>query len=65
MYGDIVSKRAVDAAFQALFLLTDIRFLIRETAPDHELEEGQRERAATTQEKVRQQDAILEEELVG
>jgi hypothetical protein len=65
LYGDIVSKRAVDAVFQALFLLTDIRFLLRETAPDHELDEGQRERAATTLEKVRRQVAILEEELVG
>jgi len=55
----------VDAVFQALFLLTDIRFLLRETAPDHELDEGQRERAATTLEKVKRQVAILEEEMVG
>ena len=60
-----MSKRAVDAVFQALFLLTDIRFLLRETAPDHELDKGQRERAATTLEKVKRQVAILEEEMVG
>ncbi|MDI6866678.1 hypothetical protein [Methanoculleus sp.] len=60
-----MSKRAVDAVFQALFLLSDIRFLLRETAPDHELDEGERERAATILEKVRRQVTILEEELVG
>jgi hypothetical protein len=60
-----MSKRAVDAVFQALFLLSDIRFLLRETAPDHELDEGERERAATILEKVKRQVTILEEELVG
>lgn len=59
-----MSKRAVDAVFQALFLLSDVRFLLRETAPRHDLDEEQKKRAATALEKVKRQVAILEEELV-
>jgi len=59
-----VSKRAVDAVFQALFLLSDIRFLLRETAPQHDLDEAQKKRAATSLEKVKRQIAIIEEELM-
>ncbi len=59
-----MSKRAVDAVFQALFILSDLRFLLRETAPQHDLDEAQRERAATSLEKVKRQIAILEEEMV-
>lgn len=32
-----MSKRAVDAVFEAMFLLTDIRVMLRETAPGHVL----------------------------
>ncbi|PKL62017.1 MAG: hypothetical protein CVV31_08140 [Methanomicrobiales archaeon HGW-Methanomicrobiales-2] len=64
MYGDHVSKRAVDAVFQALFILSDLRFLLRETAPEHDLDDAQRERAKTSLEKVKRQIAIIEEELV-
>jgi hypothetical protein len=64
LYGDLVSKRAVDAVFQALFLLSDLRFLLRETAPEHDLDDMQRERAATTLAKVKRQITILEEELI-
>jgi hypothetical protein len=63
LYGDLVSKRAVDAVFQALFILTDLRFLLRETAPQHDLDETQRKRAATSIQKVKRQIAIIEEEL--
>ncbi|MCM2466094.1 hypothetical protein [Methanoculleus oceani] len=59
-----MSKRAVDAVFQALFLLSDLRFLLRETAPEHDLDEAQKARAAATLEKVKRQIVILEEELV-
>ncbi|CCJ35756.1 hypothetical protein BN140_0833 [Methanoculleus bourgensis MS2] len=64
MYGDLVSKRAVDAVFQALFILSDLRFLLRETAPGHDLDEAQQKRAATSIAKVKRQIAIIEEELV-
>ncbi|WP_292517488.1 hypothetical protein [Methanoculleus sp.] len=59
-----MSKRAVDAVFQALFLLSDLRYLLRETAPRHDLDEAQKARAATTLEKVKRQIATLEEELI-
>ncbi|NMA09739.1 hypothetical protein L21_1708 [Methanoculleus chikugoensis] len=59
-----MSKRAVDAVFQALFLLSDVRFLLRETTPGHDLDEAQKARAATTLDKVKRQVAILEEELI-
>ncbi|HNQ34155.1 MULTISPECIES: hypothetical protein [unclassified Methanoculleus] len=59
-----MSKRAVDAVFQALFILSDIRFLLRETAPQHDLDEAQKKRAATSIEKVKRQIAIIEEELM-
>jgi len=51
--------------FQALFLLTDIRALFRRTAPDHRLDEKQREEAAKTIEKLKKQIAILEEEVLS
>ena len=59
-----MSKRAVDAVFQALFILSDIRFLLRETAPQHDLDEAQKKRAASSIEKVKRQIAIIEEELM-
>jgi hypothetical protein len=63
-YGDFLSQRAVDAVFQAMFLLTDIRALLRETAPDHLLDDEQKQQAARTLEKVQKQISILEKELV-
>ena len=59
-----MSKRAVDAVFQALFILSDIRLLLRRTAPGHDLDEEEKKRAATSIAKVKRQIAILEEELV-
>ncbi len=59
-----MSKRAVDAVFQALFILSDIRFLLRETAPQHDLDDAQKKRAAASIEKVKRQIAIIEEELM-
>jgi len=32
-----MSKRAVDMVFQATYTLTDLRMILRETAPTHEL----------------------------
>lgn len=43
-YGDAVSRRAVDAVFQALFILTEIRAVLRETAPHHDLDPDTRRR---------------------
>jgi hypothetical protein len=47
-----------------MFLLTDIRALLRETAPDHLLDDEQKQQAARTLEKVQKQISILEKELV-
>lgn len=60
-----MSRRAVDALFQALYLLTDIRFILRETAPVHELDDEQKVRAGKAIEKLKKQVTILEEELIG
>ena len=58
-----MSKRAVEAVFQAEFLLTDIRFLLRETVPDHVMNEKQKEEAAKIMEKLKKQINILEKEM--
>jgi hypothetical protein len=36
-----LSQRAVDAVFQASFLLCELRMILRKTAPFHHLEEEQ------------------------
>lgn len=59
-----MSQRAVDALFQAFFLLTDIRALLRESAPQHDLSEEEKALAAKKLEKIRKQISILEQELV-
>ncbi len=39
----MVSRPAIDAVFEAMFILTDIRVMLRETAPAHVLSPAQRE----------------------
>jgi hypothetical protein len=58
-----VSKRAVDAVFEGLFILTDIRVLLRETAPGHALDDGQREQAGSLLDELERRVALLREEL--
>ena len=58
-----MSRRAVDAVFQGLFLFCDIRGILRDTAPYHRFNEEQREKTAKTLEKIEKQIAILREEL--
>ena len=50
--------------FQALFLLTDMRALFRETAPLHKLDESQREEAEKIISKLKKQVEILETEVL-
>jgi hypothetical protein len=54
---------AVDHVFEALFALTDLRVLLRETAPSHKLDEDQLLQASEAL--VRAKNALeeLEEEL--
>lgn len=59
-----MSQRAADALFTALFSLTDVRALLRETAPSHEFDEVQKIAAEKAIASVKKQIAILEEELV-
>jgi len=59
-----MSQRATDALFQSLFLLTDIRVMLRETAPLHELDTGEMAKAEKILSKVKRQVEILEEELI-
>ena len=60
-----MSRRAVEAVFQALFSLSDIRSLLRETAPSHQLDENQRAKAAKILATVKKQIEILEKELIA
>ncbi len=59
-----MSKRAVEAIFQALFVLSDLRSLMRETAPQHELDDEQKRRAASYIEEAKDQIGIIEAELM-
>jgi hypothetical protein len=58
-----MSKRAVDTVFQAMFILTDIRVLLRETAPTHVLDEARNARATALLSDLEHQVRILREEL--
>jgi len=60
-----MSKRAVDAVFQASFLLTDLRALLRETAPMHKFSDDQKESAGKAIEKLKKQVEILESEMLS
>jgi hypothetical protein len=59
-----MSRRAVDAVFQGLFTLTDIRAILRRTAPSHELTGEEREEVGRSLADLRRQIGILEEELL-
>lgn len=59
-----MSRRAVDAVFQGLYLLCDIRGILRESAPHHRLSGEQKEKAGKTLEKIEKQIGILREELL-
>jgi hypothetical protein len=59
-----VSKRASDAVFQAMFILTDLRVMLRETAPTHEFDPEQKASAAKLLVQLEKQVVILREELL-
>lgn len=60
-----MSKRAVDSVFQAMFLLTDIRVVLRDTAPGHELDEGQKAMVVRALEELEEQVKVIRKEMVG
>ena len=60
-----MSKRAVDAVFQGLYLLTDIRGILRDTVPHHRFSAEQKIEAEKILGKLEKQIAILKEELLS
>jgi hypothetical protein len=62
--GDLLSKRAVDITFQALYSLTDLRMILRETAPMHSLDNDQRIQALRLLENLERQVASLKQEML-
>jgi hypothetical protein len=59
-----MSRRAVDAVFQGLFALTDLRVILRRTAPSHELTGEDRKAVQERIADLKRQAGILEEELL-
>jgi hypothetical protein len=59
-----MSRRAVDAVFRGLFSLTDLRVILRRTAPLHELSGEDRKAVLECLADLRKQTAILEEDLL-
>ncbi|MGA2162039.1 MAG: hypothetical protein ABSG28_07595 [Methanoregula sp.] len=59
-----MSKRAVDLIFSTTFTLTDLRMILRETAPTHELDEKQRAEAARLLENLERQVDSLKQEML-
>jgi hypothetical protein len=59
-----MSKRAVDSVFRAMFLLTDIRVVLRDTAPVHELDESQQAAMTRILAELEEQVKIIGEEMV-
>ncbi|HRY75237.1 MAG TPA: hypothetical protein P5217_03050 [Methanoregulaceae archaeon] len=60
----ILSKRAVDMVFSATFTLTDLRMILRKTAPTHQLDPRQREEATRLLENLERQVASLKQEML-
>jgi len=60
-----MSTRAVDAVFQGLYLLTDVRMMMRKSVPDHHFTEDEKKALAKTLDKLEKQIAILREELIA
>lgn len=59
-----MSRPAIDAVFDAMFALTDIRVMLRETAPGHALSEAQRERALALLNRIDENVTTLRRELL-
>jgi hypothetical protein len=59
-----MSKRAVDLIFSATYLLTDLRMILRETAPTHELDEKQKADATRLLENLERQVGSLKQEML-
>ncbi len=60
-----MSKKAVDSIFEAMFTLTDLRVLLRETAPLHDLDSTQQNQAGILLDNLQQQINVIRQELLG
>ena len=58
-----MSEKAVQETFEALFALTDLRQIFRETKPDHKLNDEQRKKVEEILKNVRRSLDIVEKEL--
>jgi hypothetical protein len=59
-----MSKRAVDMTFQAIYTLTDLRVLLRETAPSHAFDDGQKAQVQRLLENLERQVSSLKQEML-
>ena len=59
-----MSKRAVDMVFSTMYTLTDLRVLLRETAPTHILDNRQRAEAERLLENLERQVGSLKQEML-
>ena len=59
-----MSKRAVDVVFAAMYTLTDLRVLLRETAPLHKLDAEQKAEAQRLLENLERQIGSLKQEML-
>ncbi len=62
--GERMSKRAVDMTFQAIYTLTDLRILLRETAPSHEFDADQNVQVQRLLENLERQVGSLKQEML-
>ena len=59
-----MSKRAVDLILSSTYLLTDLRMILRETAPTHVLDEKQKAEATRLLENLERQVSSLKQEML-
>lgn len=62
--GVIMTKKAVEETFAALFALTDLRQIFRDTKPTYQFNSEQKKEAREIIEKVRQSLETIEKELI-
>ena len=62
--GGTMTEKAVEETFVALFALTDLRQIFRETKPTHQFDSEQKRQIKKMIEKVRQSLDIIEKELI-
>ena len=58
-----MGKKSVDALFDALYALTDLRVIFRKTAPKHELNAEQKKEAKESLNAAKKAIEVIEKEL--